>query len=448
MDSESLYFKDNTETYKDLIPRDLKDDLSLYKNILHNLGELQKKLEKNLYRVNDIERLKNVVFQGRLRVGKYSIIEEKEGNYNLVKFSDFFFTEFEVIRKLLEKLSSRQEKSLYKNYIDALVLAYTNNNFIEPYKQWVYLNGDNATDFIAFPTEPYLDREFETMLSFDGSLRILAEKENRVEEEKFKNQMAKVISNLPKLSELHLSLDLHKIRSRIDYTLIEAAATPIFDFRGQNLPNERDFVLQWGSKVIIYKSHISRQIEDTFYPVASAVLNSLPLEKSELEEGIVKKVLVHEIIESLMKFEGSEERLGNMFLRTRELNSDMSGITNYVLALLKDERAASAIRALAYAYIASCLHFYRDYVNKEGRTQHFYGYVAAFNYFLENGTVKILENNKLEIDPKSILKDISALSKVTTHLMLQGTKEEAKEFFDKYSDESKIKRVLNEFTQV
>jgi len=54
----------------------------------------------------------------------------------------------------------------------------------------------------------------------------------------------------------------------------------------------------------------------------------------------------------------------------------------------------------------------------------------------------------LEIDPKSILKDISALSKVTTHLMLQGTKEEAKEFFDKYSDESKIKRVLNEFTQV
>ena len=62
---------------------------------------------------------------------------------------------------------------LYKEYISSLILAFTNNNFIDPFKKWLQLPNDAyPVEFVLFPDEEEFDHLFNKMQSFDASLRV------------------------------------------------------------------------------------------------------------------------------------------------------------------------------------------------------------------------------------------------------------------------------------
>ena len=441
MSNNSLLIIDNVKEYSEYIPNDIKPYLDIYKDLNQKLSEVQEKLEKNFYRVTDISRLKEAVKEGKIKIGKYSIVEERNGRYYLVKYSDIFANDFSKIRDLLEKLVKVEKNPQFKEYLNSLILAYTNNNFIEPYREWVSLPADLKYDFVFFPTEPYLDKEFETMLSFESHLKVAAPDTFFDSKNDYHNYLKSIVKSLPTFSEIHENLDTSKINFRIDYTVFSGAATPKFAFIGQNLPNEREFVKNWGSKINLYKTRIVEKLQDNYIPFANKYMAE-PLSLEDYTEGITKLVLSHEIVESLMKFEGDEERLGTQYLAVREMNSDLNGIRSYFYFLLKTNFSEKTFRNIIHFHVQDLLYSYKRYSKSKYRTQHWYGYVYTFNYLLKQGSITLNKEGKIEIDLKRVLEDFFVLSEKTLNLLLEGTEEEAREFFKPYLGEEKLKEIL------
>lgn len=441
-----LFFANNLEKYKNLIPKEVEKHLHIYQDLIVLVAEIQQKLGKNFYRVTDIEKLKAAVKSGKIKPAKYSIIEEVGiGEYKLVKFSDLFAEEFEKVVSLLGKIEKDLAPGKYKEYISSLISAFQNNNFIDPYKKWVQLSReDYPIDFIILPTEPDLDKIFNSILSFDASLRVPAPKFLNYGQEDYLKYLINSVKSLPKLSEIHYGFNADELRMniRVDYSIFSSGVHFLRKFYGQNLPNERDFLVNWGSKIIIYKDVVDANVQNGTKETANILFEKFTLSDEEFTLASGEKLLAHEVIEALMKFQGSESRLGDMFLKVREMNSEMSGVNNYVLYLLKHAESERKIHNLATSYLVSAFDYYKRKHAPENRSPHYYGYVAAVNYFVEKGVVTLNEDNKINPPIKDLLKCISELSNITTNLLIKGTQEQAKEFFDKYSSEEIFKRVL------
>lgn len=444
---DSLNYGDNLEKYKEFIPKEIEKHLPLYRGLITQIAHIQEKLEKNFYRVTDIEKLKEAVAAGKIKPAKYSIIEEVTGGYQLVKFSDFFESEFSKIITSLQKIEKDIVPGKYKDYLNALIVAYKNNNFIDPYKKWVQLTSeDYPVDFILLPTEPDLDKVFGSILSFDASLRVHApDFLSYKKDEDYVAYLTDSVKMLPKLSEIHYGFaegDL-KLQIRVDYCIFSAGVHFKRRFYGQNLPNERAFVLNWGSKILVYKNLVDEFSSNGASKLAKEIFDNYTLSYAELTTAISEKLLVHEVTEALMKFEGEEERLGKHYFKVREMNSEMSGIKNYILFMLKMGESSRQMHNLSTAYILSAFDYYRRKHAPENRSAHYYGYVSAINYFLESGGIQVDENKKLRCNVKIILKSISNLSQILVGFLMKGTEQEAEEFFEKYSSEELFKRTLN-----
>lgn len=434
-------FIDNTKKHSDLIDKDLKKLLPIYKELVLLASGIQEKLSKNFYRVSDVKDLHEKVKQGVIKPARYSIIEEHEGLYKLVKYSDFFKKDFTRVVLLLNKLSDLLHKGDYKNYIDSLSRAFLNNNFIEPYKNWILLGNKYKYDFIFLPTEPDLDKEFGTMLSFDASLRVLVANYSDFYEHEYKQELSNFVLQTPTSSEVHRSVvtDINRISIRVDNILYSSGVHAISGFYGQNLPNERNFVLSWGSKIILYKDRTDLYKSKELIKLAKSKFENFPLTPKDMVRVGLYRVFSHEIAESFMKYEDDVERLKNIYLPVREANSDYSGMKNYILTLLKHNKTEDMTN-LAYFYVLSCINHYGKKLDIKTRTPHFASYVVAFNHFVAKKGV-VFKKDKLVVNPKIVLKVLSDLSNKMNIFLKEGSEREARNYIKKYSDEKNLKRV-------
>lgn len=441
-----IHFEDNLELYKDLVPASVKPHLPIYKDLIYKIAEVQKKLSGNMYRVTDIDDLVKKVENKQFKVGRYAIIEEENGSYKLTRFIEFFETEFEQIRALLEKIIKDLPKGPYKEYMESLYTAYGNNNFLDPYKKWVLLKPDTAgVELMLFPVEVEFDKLFNTINSFDASLRVLAKEFIDTGEENYKNYLLGIVKNIPRFSELHYKVeeDFSRLNIRVDYSIYSAGVHSIVPYFSQNLPAERNFATEWGSKIIIYKTTIDKALHNGFYSLAETILVDNNLTRKQISKALIHKLYIHEIVEALMIFAGARRRLKSQHPFVREFNSDIFGINTYLLYLLKTEDNSKKAVASAYTYVLSAFNYYRRNHTPETRSSHYKQYIACTNYFLSTGSLKLTKNNKLKVDPKAMIKDINELSKISSNLLMEGTEEQAKKFFNKYSDETVFKKVLD-----
>ncbi len=441
MNNKSLVIND-IQRYKQYIPFSIKPQLPIYEELTYKISEVQEKLEKNFYRVTDINKLKNAVKEGKIKIGKYSVVEEKDNRFYLVKYSDLFAKDFLQIKKLLQKLADLEKNPKFKDYIKSLILAYTNNNFIEPYREWVTLPSDIKYDFIFFPTEPYLDKEFETMLSFESYLKITSPQKIFDSNKDYQNYLRGIVKSFPVFSQVHEMLDISKLTFRVDLSLLRGGATVKFNFIGQNLPNERNFVKNWGAKINLYQTVIEDKVLKGHYPLSKKLMHDTTLTPQDYIDGMIKVVLSHEIVESLMKFEGDEERLKNKYLAIRELNSDVNGIKSYIYYLLKTSLSEKDLKNIVYFHVLDLVQSFKKYYKNKYKTQHWYGYVYTFNCLLQKGAIEIAKDNKLVIYPKKVLDCIFKVSEQTLNLLLEGNELQAKAFLEPFIQEKPLKTLL------
>lgn len=443
MDNKPL-FEDNFELYKKLLPKEVLNHIPIYRDLVFKISEVQKKLQGNFYRVTNISALEEAVRQKKINPARYSIIEEKDSTYHLVRYSDFFEQEFLYIKNLLSKIEKDLKPGLYRDYIGSLLLAYSNNNFIDPFKKWLQLpNNAYPVELVLFPDEEEFDYLFNRMQSFDASLRVICPEFVSANNE-YKNYLFGITKSLPNFSELHskISTEIERLIIRVDYSIFSAGVHFTVPYYSQNLPNDRDQAFNWGSKIVVYKTTIDSRTKNTVYAYASNILANFDMTEQELSQTLTNKVFVHEIVEAFMKFEGSEARLSNMHLKVREFNSEVFGGNSYVLYLLKSSEGTREIKNLANVYVLTALEYYRRNSSPQNRSSHYYQYVANINYYYKHGAIKIAEDGKIVVDAKKIIKCLSDLSKISSHLLMKGTQEEAEKFFNEHSSTDFFERVL------
>ncbi|PIR43133.1 hypothetical protein COV24_04170 [candidate division WWE3 bacterium CG10_big_fil_rev_8_21_14_0_10_32_10] len=438
----NIYFQDNSKKYLNQLTKEEVALLPLYRDLISNIGILQEKLEKNFYRVESLEKLHSYVNDKKLRIGKYTVVEEKNSDFVLVKYNDIFQNEFENIKKILEKLNLKLNSSPFKDYIGSLIIAYSNNNFLEAYKKWVQLPSDINLDLVAFPTEPYFDTKFETMLSFEGHLKLTTTEAYSLKSSEYEPFIKDLLSSIPKVSEVHYSLNFDTIRARVEDSLIMGGATPGLGFIAQNLPNEREFINSWGVKICIYKSQLDAQINKEHFPVYKKYFLNPDLDLESYTYGFVRVLLGHEVTESLMKYRDDEDRLKSKYLSVRELNSDITGLENYILYMLKSINAEERVKATIHSYVSSLLSSYIGSLSKSVNTQHINGYIYAFNYLLDAKALTLEPEGKIKIDVRACSKALSDLSKITSNLLLKGTKADADLFFGEHLDTTKLSNIV------
>ena len=443
MDSK-IYFEDNLERYKSLIPQEVQKHLPIYKDLVYKIAEVQKKLQANFYRVTDLKALEQAVNNKKIIPGRFSIIEEKNGEYFLVRYTDFFEEEFAYIRSLLQKIEKDLQPGLYKEYISSLILAFTNNNFIDPFKKWLQLPNDAyPVEFVLFPDEEEFDHLFNKMQSFDASLRVTCPEFTK-ENNEYQKYLLGILKSLPNFSELHskVSTETSRLKIRVDYSIYSSGVHDMVPYYSQNLPNSREEALNWGSKIVVYKTTIDGRTKNVVYAYAKDIIENFDLAEEELAKTLTNKVFVHEIVEAFMKFEGSEQRLGNMHLKTREFNSEVFGGNSYVLYLLKFAEGSREIRNLAIVYVLTALEYFRRNSSESKRSSHYYQYVANINYYEKNGAISLTNEGKVQVDAKKIVKCLAELSKISSHLMMTGSQKEAELFFKEHSSTEFFKEAL------
>jgi hypothetical protein len=441
-----IVFNDYLSEYKSLIPKEVKPYINIYKDIIVKVAEVQKKLNGNLYRVSDVKDLEKAVESGKIKPAMFSVIEEQHGTYKLVRYNEFFSKEFKYISDLLQKIETDLPNGDYKDFIASLKTAYINNNFIDPFKKWIQLDVNAyPVGFTALPDEAECDFRFNTMLGFDASLRFPSEDFMDIGGAEYKEHLIGAVKNYATMSDLHVKAqgDLDRVKIRVDYTIFNAGVHAEKLFNSQNLPDNRQLAKDWGSRVIIYKTVTDQKVKNGIFDFAKKVIADYPVSEKETAISFTHKSFSHEIVEALMKFEGEMGRLGKWYARTREFNANMTGISTYVLYLLKFGNADNWAKNICYTYTLSALDYYRSIVkDPESITSHYEQYIAVVNYMLKNGGLKINNKNQMVVEPKAALKSINELSKISSKLLMAGKESEAEEFFNKYNDTKPFKQVL------
>ncbi|MEW6130542.1 MAG: hypothetical protein AB1757_26140 [Acidobacteriota bacterium] len=353
----------------------------------------------------------------------------------LVPYSEAYKEFLEPAAKLLREAAELTTNATLKNFLSKRADAFASNDYYASDVAWMDL--DAPIDVTIGPYETYEDELFNYKAAFEAYVTLRDEAESG-KLTKFGGYLQELENNLP----IDPKYRNPKLGASSPIRVVDVVFTSGEGNRGVqtaafNLPNDEKVVQEKGSKRVMLKNVQEAKFNQTLVPISKVVLDAT--QQSDVAfDPFFTHILAHELMHGLgphnIKVDGKtttvRQRLQENYSAIEEAKADVTGL--WALQYLMDKGIVdkSMEKAMYTTFLASIFRSVRFGITEA----HGKGIALQFNYFVDEGAIKVDENSgTFSIDFGKIKDAVRKLAGEIMTLQAEGSGEKAKALLTKYA---------------
>lgn len=374
----------------------------------------------------------------------YTVIRNtKDGKgdkkYAIVKYSDEYRPQLQVLAKLLKEAAAATDNASLKKFLNLRADAFLSNDYLASDFAWMDL--DSPVDVTIGPYETYNDELFGYKAAFEAYVNVRDQKETD-KLNFFGTHMQELENNLP-LDPKYRNPKVGAVAPMVVVNEVYGAGDGNMGVQtaAYNLPNDERIIRQRGSKRVMLKNVQEAKFEATLKPISKIVLR--PEDQKDLDfNSFFTHILAHEIMHGLGPHATTQhgqpstprQDLKDTYSTIEEAKADVTGL--WALAYMMDHgqlkdslgQGAGAERKLYNTYLASAfrtLHF--------GLTDsHARGMAIQVNYLLDKGGFVSHGDGTFAVDLGKIKAAVADLDREFLTIEATGDYARAQAFMKQY----------------
>lgn len=355
------------------------------------------------------------------------VVRNKNKKLTPIFYHKAYRKQLEFISSDLLRAAKICKNKQFKNYLETLSESLLEGTYEKADIAWLNLKNSNL-DIVICPSERYLDKLFFKKRAYQGCLSIIDEKETG-KARKIRDILYTSIVDKPKRVNPPSIVDV-----QIKHNIVISGFLGRVKFTQQHLPSDPSTIEKHGSRILGYLSSLNFKFEKLIFPIFNAVFEQSFKErytKEIIKQGSFYHILLHGIVQHLHRYKGSRERLKELFPIFDEANTVASGIQYAKYLILKGVIGQKELEAIMITQICW---IFSELVNSRltsSREVYLKGDALIFNFLKDKGA--LLEKNGISWPNfAKMFFEMENLASIFTHILEEGTYEEANNFLDKY----------------
>jgi hypothetical protein len=365
----------------------------------------------------------------------YVIRRGPDRKLKAVPYSEEYREFLEPAAKLLREAAALTTNQTLKNFLTKRAEAFASNDYYASDVAWMEL--DAPIDVTIGPYETYEDELFNYKAAFEAYVTLRDDNET-AKLQKFGGYLQELENNLP----IDAKYRNPKLGAASPIRVVQEVFASGDGNRGVqtaafNLPNDERVVKEKGSKRVMLKNVQEAKFNKTLIPISKVVLDAA--QQSDLSfEAFFTHILAHELMHGLgphnIKVGGKDTtvrgQLKELYSAIEEAKADVTGLWALQYLMDKDVVDKQMERAMYTTFLASMFRSVRFGVNEA----HGKGVALQFNYFVDEGAIKINESaGTFSVDGVKVKDAARKLTHDLLTLQAEGNYEKAKEMLGKYA---------------
>lgn len=370
----------------------------------------------------------------------YTVVKrDKNRKLVAVNFRNEYSKEHDRMVELLTLAAKTTKEKRLSAYLSRTATYINKGDFDSVMK--LFLTVPNTSiDILVGPIESYNDSFMGVKKSYQYSLRVL-----RTQETQEVVEMTKIVEKLGILKpskSVAAKLKSDKIKVRVDDVLMFAGRQAGSMPSSTNLPNQPEWVAKYGTKIVVYHNALLKKFDTQLKQYLKNVKKFDPKRtKDAMSQANYRLIVLHEIAEGVVKYKGMENRLGEYIDVIRELNADLFGVRSAKYHVLNGLISIEQYNELLIAFLVFAINVCHKAKKEPSIMVYARGFYVAFNYFMKSKSV-VFKDNTMTVDFAKLSVDIDVLSNLVVGLMENGTSDDARKMFDKWSDASITEKLI------
>lgn len=369
----------------------------------------------------------------------YRVVRRVDGKLVSVCYCDEYREENDRMLKLIDKAMKEGTSfgSKFRRYLRGVSKAIESNDWDRALIMYL-TNSDSKFEILIGPIESYNDKLMGVKKSFQYNLRV--RRDGDMEEVA---RLSEAIESAPILKP-YLSVTNRsksaRIKIRIDDAIMFAGRLVGAREASTNLPNEPELAEKYGTKVVVYANSMDLKFETMFTPFLKHIKGvDFDLESKPMSYATKRLIVLHELTEGLVKFQGMQKRLENNYDAIREFNAYMLGAKSAEVHLLNGYLTTQEFYEIYIMLLVVGLDKFSRRADSSVM-EYARGFAVLYNYLVETKAIKIKDKN-IHIDTDRLVAGISSMASVGIDLLHEGTYESSEKLFEQYGDLSITKKL-------
>ena len=366
------------------------------------------------------------------------VMKDPDGKLYAQNYSEVHKKEITKICDLLEEAAGVTKSRRLRDYLKKLSRAYRKGDYQSALVAFLN-NGNPMIDLLMGPIESYNDEFLGIKRSFQFSLLLMQMDETKEVDEMIK-QMNR-LSFLKPTGSVAQRLKSDRIQVRVDEVLMFAGRQASSMPSSVNLPNEPELLAKHGAKILVYNNSLYKKYDKQLRPYMSKVAYfDTDRARTAMKEANYRLIVLHEIAEGVIKFEGMERRSGEYIDVIRELNADLFGVMTAKYLVLNGLLSVDQYNELLVATVIFAVNLCHRIEKVPSLYVYAKGHAIMFNYMTRSGALTV-SRGKLKFNFDQMSADIDALAYVVVSILREGTHVEAKKLLEEWGDEGVFEKL-------
>lgn len=413
---------------KEIIPTLIKASKLLEEIYLEQEKGHEKYPGANLYPqdISDYEVEKAALSDPEI-LSPYTVIEKGPTGLIATPFHIKYKTRLNKISELLLNASSKVKNNALSKYLKVASESLLNGDYKRMDIAWMDSKSSNLI-FLIGPYERYLDKRFFKKMAYLSCIGIKDEYYSQQAERIYKilsTTFGEKTHKYPTPSRVQI----FSIRNLLFSGFLARAL-----FMSEHIPSDDSTIQESGSRLIGYLSSMDHKFNNLLYPIFKSIFEKRFQQSYSadlLRKGNYYLVFVTGLARQLHRFEGTRERLKELFPVIEEINSLVSGNQHCKHLVMKGVMTQKELEAVIIMHI--CWWFSEWVIAKKSNVREDYlkGDMAAFNFLIREGALQEKDGISWPNFAKMFF-EMENLANILTGILQEGTYQEAKEFLSRY----------------
>lgn len=427
-------FKIGSQYYKSLTTPERKI-LEILEDVVKDTDEIYRKQLKDGFYAAGVTK-KEVELAGKKDpeiLSPFTYVDRKNGRLIAIPYHRVYAKYLEPISKKIKRAASYSENNTFRQYLLARAKSLRDGSYRKADIVWLNVNNPGI-DFSIAPFERYLDKILFIKRSFQAHVGIIDHEYTRLAE-KYKDAL---YSSAKLTDSTYHSTDIPKrgVNVLVEKTpAISGYAADVL-FSVEHFPSDLEIALKYGSKTIIYSSQLKLKFDELYYPIFKTIFEkrfSSKYSKELLLEASHWCAFLYELGKQLHNFNGSRERLQELYGPIDEANGFASGIEHSKHLVVKGMISQGLLEAIIIIHILWMFADWICYLQNKHKESHIVGSSMLLNYYLSTGALRQSEGISWPNFSK-IFFCIESMANILSSLLRKGTYKEVDKLINNYAD--------------
>ncbi|MBI2021265.1 hypothetical protein HYS93_00065 [Candidatus Daviesbacteria bacterium] len=377
----------------------------------------------------------------------FTLVERVNGKLVATPFHEKYRNLLLPISEKIQKAAKISKHKAFSKYLKLRAESLLNGNYREADIAWLNVK-NSLLDFSIGPFERYLDKLMFIKRAYQAHVGLVDTK---------RTNLANKIKDTLYSSAQYTTETTHSVQIPQKGVSLFIERTPLTSgyladvvFSGEHFPCDLDLTQKYGSRIIVYSSQLRLKFDKLYYPIFKAIFEERFASKySEdlLLMATAWNVLLYELSRQLHKFEGSRERLKELYGPIDEANGFASGIQHSKHLLVKGLISQDELEAIIITHIVWMFADWLFYQRNKGKESHVIGDSLLLDYYLTSEALK--EKGGISWPNFSkIFFEIEALANKLVHLLQKGSYKETNNFIKKHANFDNFKRISQNLAKI